>query len=198
MSDTAILLSGGIDSISLAYWKKPSVAITIDYGQAPAETEIRASAVVAKELEMSHYVIHVDCSSLGSGDLTNSKSINISPSKEWWPYRNQLLITLACMKGLSLGVKELMLASVKTDGFHKDGTIEFYNNIGKLIEHQEGNIKVLSPCIELTSVELVRISRIPKELLFWAYSCHTSNIACQNCRGCNKYAETMYELNYVL
>ena len=27
----ALLLSGGMDSIALAYWRKPSIAITIDY-----------------------------------------------------------------------------------------------------------------------------------------------------------------------
>ncbi len=35
MSKTAILLSGGMDSIALAYWKRPELAITINYGQKP-------------------------------------------------------------------------------------------------------------------------------------------------------------------
>jgi 7-cyano-7-deazaguanine synthase len=196
-NDLAILLSGGIDSIALAYWKKPSVAITIDYGQAPAETEVRVSQIVAKELGIEHHVIKIDCSSLGSGDLINRDQLEISPSPEWWPYRNQLLITLACMKGIGLGIKELMLASVKTDGFHKDGTQEFYDNITKLVETQEGNIRITAPCVNLTSVELIKVSNVPKELIFWAHSCHKANFACTKCRGCNKYAQTMLELNYV-
>lgn len=43
MSKTAILLSGGMDSIALAYWKRPEIAITIDYGQKPAAAEVVAS-----------------------------------------------------------------------------------------------------------------------------------------------------------
>lgn len=194
---TAILLSGGMDSISLAYWKKPSIAITIDYGQAPANTEIRASSIVAEKLGIEHYIIRVNCQSLGSGDLINEKPIEISPSTEWWPYRNQLLITLASMKAIALGVDELMLASVKSDGFHKDGTLEFYGLIDKLMEYQEGNLRITSPCISLTTPQLVKESAIPKEILLWAHSCHKSNIPCGKCRGCNKYAESIFELNYL-
>lgn len=191
----AILLSGGMDSISLAYWKRPSIAFTIDYGHAPAEAEIRSSRKVAEMLSIDHYVLRIDCSQLGTGDLINKDSISIAPSTEWWPFRNQLLITLAAMKAISLGVDELMLASVKSDGFHKDGTVDFYQYIDKLMKYQEGNISITSPCINLSPLELVRISEVPRSILLWAHSCHKSNIACGYCRGCNKYIQTMTELN---
>lgn len=194
---SAILLSGGIDSIALAYWKRPKVAFTLDYGQTPAETEIRVSKVVSKELGIEHYVIKVDCSSLGSGDLINQNAIEGSPSTEWWPFRNQMLITLASMRGISLGVTELMTASVKSDGFHMDGTSSFYQLIDNLMAFQEGNIRVSAPAINLTSSELVVASGVPDSLLYWAHSCHKSNIACGNCRGCNKYRQVMHELNAI-
>lgn len=189
-----ILLSGGMDSISLAYWKKPEVAITIDYGQACAESEIRTGSIISKSLGMEHHIIRVDCRSLGSGDLVNTDAIDKSPSSEWWPYRNQLLITLACMKGISLGIKELMVGSVRSDSFHLDGTFGFFDRINKLMEYQEGNIKITSPCIELSTVELINVSNIPNTLLHWAHSCHKSNFACGNCRGCNKYRQVLNQL----
>lgn len=193
----AILLSGGMDSISLAYWQRPEMAFTVDYGQLPAQTEIRVSNIIAEALGMQHHVIKIDCGSLGSGDLLNGNSLDISPSTEWWPYRNQLLITFALMKGIQIGITEIMLASVKSDSFHKDGTEIFYEYINQLSEYQESNISVTAPCLNHTTAELVRLSRIPKDLLLWAHSCHKSNVACGNCRGCNKYAQTMKELNYV-
>lgn len=190
----AILLSGGIDSVALAYWLKPEIAITLNYGQRPAEAEIRASKAVAKALKIAHYVIEIDCSSLGSGDLSNDDAIGVAPSSEWWPYRNQLLITLACMKAISLGITELMTASVRSDGFHKDGTEKFYELINDLMVFQEGNIRITSPAIHLSSVELIKKSGIPKSILYWAHSCHKSNVPCGNCRGCNKYRQTIFEL----
>ena len=190
----AILLSGGMDSISLAFWKKPSLAVTVDYGQLSATTEIRVSKIITEILKIEHHIIKVDCKSLGSGDLIGQGSLDISPSPEWWPFRNQLLITFALMKIIKYPIKELLLASVKSDGFHKDGTRDFYQKINQVSTCQEGNISITAPCIDLNTIELIRLSKIPKNILFWAHSCHKSNIACGNCRGCIKYKNVMREL----
>ncbi len=192
----AILLSGGLDSIALAYWKRPNYAITINYGQKPAEGEIRASRAVAKNLGLEHSVVEVDCSKLGSGDLAGKEALEMAPESEWWPYRNQLLVTLGCMKGISLGINEIILGSVNSDDFHVDGTPEFYEMINELISLQEGDIKVTTPAIEYSSVELIQKSKVPKKVLFWAHSCHKNSIACGNCRGCTKYYKTMKQLGY--
>lgn len=191
----SILLSGGIDSIALLYLFKPPIAVTIDYGQKPAMAEIRSSKKVCEVLNIRHEVITVDCSSLGSGDLLGSKAIAEAPSPEWWPFRNQLLVTLACMKGITMGVDEFIVGSVRTDGFHRDGTAEFYSKINSLVEYQEGRIKVTCPAINLSTVELVQKSRIPYEILLWAHSCHTSNDPCGYCRGCLKHLLIRQDLN---
>ncbi|WP_256010222.1 7-cyano-7-deazaguanine synthase [Desertivirga xinjiangensis] len=52
-----ILLSGGLDSVSLAYWKRPALAISINYGQAAAKKELEVSGIIARELGMTHEVI---------------------------------------------------------------------------------------------------------------------------------------------
>jgi 7-cyano-7-deazaguanine synthase len=195
MNKKGILLSGGIDSVALAFWKRPQTAYTIDYGQRPAKTEIRVASQICKSLDIEHHIISVDCSSLGSGDLSENKALKIAPSSEWWPFRNQLLITLACMRGATEDLSELMIGSVKTDGFHKDGTSDFFQRINELVHYQEGGITVTCPSVSLTSKGLVEISKIPLELLLWAHSCHTSNIPCGFCSGCLKYLLVREELN---
>lgn len=193
---TALLLSGGIDSISLAYWKRPDLAFTIDYGQTCADAEFRASSQICKDLGIEHVTISVDCSSIGSGDLAGRGSIDGSPSIEWWPYRNQLLVTLAAMRAIELNVNEILLGTVSSDGFHKDGTAEFYRRLSSLIFYQEGAISVSAPAIDMSSDELVKISGIGHDLLAWAHSCHTSNFACGFCRGCYKHREIMGALGF--
>jgi 7-cyano-7-deazaguanine synthase len=192
----AILLSGGMDSISLAFWKKPAVAITIDYGQLPAPTEIRTSSIVSEQLGIEHHVIKINCADLGVGDLVNKKNVNISPSPEWWPFRNQLLVTFALMKAVTLNVKEIMVASVNSDGFHRDGTSKFYHLLNQVSLYQEGEINVTAPCIHLNTIELIKESAVPKSLLLWAYSCHKSTVACGKCRGCLKYSQVINSLFY--
>lgn len=47
-----ILLSGGMDSMALAYLERPDIAFTINYGQRCAEAEIKASAYIAGVLNI--------------------------------------------------------------------------------------------------------------------------------------------------
>lgn len=192
----AILLSGGIDSTALAYLYRPKIAYTIDYGQLPAKGEVRAAKRIAKELEIIHYVISVDCSAFGSGDLAGLEALPIAPIPEWWPYRNQLLVTLASMACVSASVSELLLGSVKTDGIHADGTIDFYNKLDDLVSYQEGNLRIRVPAINMTSTELVKKSGIPFSLLGWAISCHKAEFACGHCRGCFKHMMVLKELGH--
>lgn len=186
----ALLLSGGMDSIAIAWWRRPAIGITIDYGQGPAPGEIRAAAAVADQLGMQHVVIRSDLSALGSGDLAGAAPLEIAPVREWWPFRNQMLVTLAAMKAIQLNADKLLIGCLKTDGAHADGTPAFVSTLDALLRLQEGSIKLEAPAIELDAVELIRTSSIPQEVLAWAHSCHVGEYACGYCRGCHKHFTT--------
>lgn len=190
----AVLLSGGMDSIALAHWKRPDVAITLDYGQKAAPTELAAAAEVARILAIRHETIRVDCSTLGSGDMAGGAPLGVAPVTEWWPFRNQLLLTLAGMRAVAIGVAELMVGSVVSDGSHADGKAEFYAAVDRLMSLQEGGIRVTAPAIGMSTAELIRVSGVPRETLSWAHSCHTGPLACGDCRGCHKHFQVTEEL----
>jgi len=196
MTRTAILLSGGMDSIALAYWKHPDVAYTIDYGQASALGEFRAAGAVCRVLGIPQREIRVDCRSLGSGDLAGTEPNPQSPSSEWWPFRNQLLITLGAMQAMQDQVTVLLVGTVATDSFHRDGTKEFFDAADGILRMQEGGLSVQAPAIHLTTAELVKASGVDAPMLAWAHSCHTSNLACGCCRGCCKHRSVMTELGH--
>lgn len=190
----ALLLSGGVDSVALAFWKRPEVAITVDYGQRAAAAEVAVSRHVCKLLGIDHSVVTADCSGLGSGDMAGTAPLPDAPVSEWWPFRNQLLATLAGMRAISLGATELLLGSVASDSTHVDGTGPFYEALDQLFRMQEGGLRVTAPALDLTSTTLARASGIGRDLLAWAHSCHTSAIACGACRGCYKHQQVMGEL----
>jgi 7-cyano-7-deazaguanine synthase len=184
-----------MDSVAIAWWKRPDLAITIDYGQHAAKGEIQASAQVAKELRIAHEVVRVDCSPLGSGDMAGVAADHAAPTSEWWPYRNQLLITLVGMRAIARQVETLFIGTVRSDGSnHADGTPQFVQKMDELMTYQEGHLRVSAPAIEYSTAELVQHAEVPPGLLAWAHSCHKADIACGNCRGCNKYRETYLEL----
>ncbi len=188
------MLSGGMDSVAIAYWLRPDVAITVDYGQRAAKAEVVASRYVCSLFGIEHIIVAADCSSLGSGDMAGSAPLADAPVSEWWPFRNQLLATLAGMKAMTIGATELLLGSVASDGTHVDGTRPFYDALDAVMSMQEGRLKVLAPALDMTTAELVRTSGIDRETLAWAHSCHTSNLACGDCRGCYKHQQVTGEL----
>ena len=190
----ALLLSGGMDSICIAYWKRPRFAITVDYGQSAARAEIRASGAAAEAIGIEHHIIHADLSSLGSGDMAGIRPHALATVSEWWPFRNQMLVTLAAMKGVALGIQSLMIGTLSTDERHADGRRSFVRAMDELLRMQEGAITLEAPAIDLTAVELIRISGVPMEILGWAHSCHVGEYACGLCRGCRKHYETLADL----
>lgn len=196
MSKRSLLLSGGMDSIALAFALHPDLAITIDYGQQAASGEIRAASAVCAALNFRHLIVHADCRALGSGDMAGTTPISLAPTSEWWPYRNQLLITLASAAALHEGMTSVAIAAVSNDGFHADGRRAFFEAMNHVLELQEGRLVLEVPAIQDTTVSLCRRVCVPLEILAWAHSCHVSDYACGRCRGCNKHRESMRELGY--
>ena len=193
---TALLLSGGMDSISIAWWKRPSLAIFVDYGQLPAKAEEAASRAAAEAIGLKYEVVRADCSALGSGDLAGQPAADVAPVPEWWPFRNQLILTIAGTLALRAGEDELMIGALRTDGEHADGRAEFIDLISRLMAMQEGGLRVSAPAIALSAPELVMVSATPKSVLGWAHSCHKSNLACGQCRGCVKHYKTWEALGW--
>ncbi|WP_420024050.1 7-cyano-7-deazaguanine synthase (plasmid) [Cereibacter azotoformans] len=171
----------------MAFWKRPEITITIDYGQRAAEAEVTAARQVASELGIRHEVIAINCTPIGSGDMSGNDALKIAPVPEWWPFRNQLLLTFAAARGLVLEVTEIMTGSVASDGSHADGRPGFYRAMDAVTSFQEGGIRVTAPALHMTTSELVRQSGVPRDILAWAHSCHTGNLACGHCRGCLKH-----------
>lgn len=166
----------------------------MDYGQVPAAGEIRASAAIAEALSIRHEIIRVDCSALGSGALVGGLPLAFSPAPEWWPFRNQLLVTLAAMRAVSLGIDLLLIGVVASDSTHSDGRLPFIKMLDDVLAFQEGSLRLEAPALELSTVELIRRSRVPRELLAYAHSCHRAPLACGDCRGCAKYLSVLSQL----
>lgn len=195
---SAILLSGGLDSAALAYWKRPQVAITIDYGQIAAAGELRAAGQIARCMRLRHLVLSVPVGRLGTGVMGGRPVRAYAPTPEWWPFRNQLLITIAAMKAVQLGIKRLLIGSVSSDRQHSDGTRRFITAIQKVTRLQEGRLAVEAPAIRLTTAQLLKRSGITPEIVAWTHSCHRAEYACGDCRGCRKRREMLRAVDFPL
>jgi 7-cyano-7-deazaguanine synthase len=181
-----LLFSGGIESTCLAYMYRPHRCLTIDYGQRQAVGEIRASQNIAAHLGLSHEVLSVDAAFLGSGQMAGKETIKAAAIPELWPYRNQLLITLAAMRFAGNADVRIMIGSTKSDAAHVDGTSAFIEAMGKTLSIQEGSIGLIAPAIDVESIALLRTSNIDPDMLDMTFSCFQAEYPCGRCRGCLK------------
>jgi 7-cyano-7-deazaguanine synthase len=188
-----LLFSGGMDSTAIAYWQRPDVCLTVDYGQRPAAGEIRAAKALSEVMGLRHDVVRVDLSKLGVGPLAGKEPSEIGRAPEWWPYRNQMLITIAGMRFVSEGLHEILLGAVATD-VHADGRAPFLRAIDRVLSLQEGGVRVTAPAQKLSPRSLIEESGIPHDLLGATFSCHVMATPCGACRGCEKHAATLAEI----
>jgi 7-cyano-7-deazaguanine synthase len=179
----ALLFSGGMDSSAIAHWLRPDRLLFIDYGQGSSEGENRAAIQIAKELSLPLDSRTVDVQALGSGDLAGRPSIRAE--SEFWPYRNQFLVTIAAMTYAEANSLDILIGTVRTDVIHPDGSAQFIDALSGLLAVQ-GRVRLVAPAIGLSTAELIRTSAINPNVLSWAFSCHTGNYACGQCRGCTK------------
>jgi 7-cyano-7-deazaguanine synthase len=101
-----------------------------------------------------------------------------------------MLITLAGMRFVNEGLKEIMIGAVRTD-VHADGKSPFFRAIGKLMAVQEGSVAVSAPARSLHPLRLLQASGFPDTLLGLTFSCHVMQYPCGRCRGCMKHLDTL-------
>lgn len=184
-----LLFSGGLDSTALAHWLRPAELFFIDYGQISAVGELRAARQIAKDLNLSLRVETMNCRSLGVGDMAASEPLS-EAAPEFWPYRNQLLITLAAMAYAAEDSLTVSIGTVKSDAIHPDGRPQFFGAMQSLLAVQ-GNAQVDFPAKHMTSADLLKQAAVPTSILGWTFSCHRAEIACGQCRGCLKHFATL-------
>lgn len=191
-----LLLSGGLDSAALAAWRRPSGCLFVDYGQRPAAGEGKAAQAVANALGLDLEIVRADCSAVGGGTLLDeAERLPVAPTPEWWPFRNQLLVTLAAAVAMRGARTTILIGTVCEDAArHADGSPEFIGALDALLACQEGGLHLLAPAQSMTTGELIEHSGISDEVLAWTHSCHLASSACGGCNGCRRRLGVLTEL----
>jgi 7-cyano-7-deazaguanine synthase len=123
-------------------------------------------------------------------EVWRGRSSELGLAEEWWPYRNQLLVTLAGMRFVNEGLREIIIGAVRTD-VHADGRAPFLRGIDRLMSLQEGHVTVSAPGRALHPLRLLHLSGFPETLVGLTFSCHVMEYPCGQCRGCFKNLDTL-------
>jgi 7-cyano-7-deazaguanine synthase len=169
----------------------------VDYGQLGGRGEKRAAELVARTMGASLEVLRIDCRAIGAGILAAGDVAPGAPGPEWWPFRNQLLITFGAARAVALGCDEVAYGAVADDVAFRDTMPEFVSRIDATVSYQEGGIRVSAPAITLSTVELVRRSGIPRDLLARTHSCDVDDFYCDQCPSCLARRQVLLQIDSV-
>ena len=114
-----IIVSGGMDSITLLYDKKPDAALSFNYGSKHNEKELYFAAYHCKQLNIPHKIIKLDfINKLFKSDLLQSGGEipeghyeDESMKRTVVPFRNGIMLSIACGYAESIECDEVMLAN---------------------------------------------------------------------------------------
>lgn len=168
MKDSVIIVSGGMDSITLLYEYKDKIAlaITFDYGSNHAEKEIAFAKEHCAELGIEHLVIPLsfmhdyfkssllegaDAIPEGHYEAENMRSTVV-------PFRNGIMLAIACGLAESRGLHRVMIANHSGDhAIYPDCRGTFIEAMSEAMSYGTyGNVKVFAPYTGITKADIAK------------------------------------------
>jgi 7-cyano-7-deazaguanine synthase len=194
MKDSVIIVSGGMDSITLLYEKKNDIALAVsfDYGSPINMREIQYAKYHCAKLAIKHITVELKFLKqyLKSPLLQGGKSIPVGNLSEdeanstIIPFRNGIMLSIACGIAESNGLKHVLIAThLSTYPDCSDGFIRTMSNAMTL-----GTVKgisVLAPYSLKDKCDIIKIGNILGIDYAQTYSCYTGNKKhCGVCKAC--------------
>lgn len=200
-----VLLSGGLDSSTLAYLVAQHTTnkiytLTIDYGQRHKKELLSAQKISKKIKAKEHKVIRLDLTKWGGSSLTD-KNIKVPLKRNlssklipntYVPARNTVFLSIALSYAEAIGASEIYIGvnSVDYSGYVdcRPNFIKKYQELIKLATKAGTNgnaIKIKTPLINLTKATIVKLGQ--KFGVDWSktWSCYSGKkLACGLCDSC--------------
>lgn len=206
MKDSVIIVSGGMDSITLLYDKKEEIAlaVTFDYGSNHNKREAEFARLHCAKLGIEHLIIPLAFigqyfkSSLlegaeaipeGDYDSDNMKSTVV-------PFRNGIMLSIAAGLAESRGLNQVLIANHFGDhAIYPDCRKAFIDAMGTaLTEGTYNGVKISAPYTEITKTDIAIIGKRLGIDYSLTYSCYKGGEKhCGKCGTCRERIEALRE-----
>jgi len=204
-----MLLSGGVDSATLAYYlmkqHQELHALTVDYGQKHYK-EIQAAQDIADAVGISQRILDLSTlqpllkSALTTNDPIPEGHYTAENQKlTVVPNRNAILLNIAAGYAISIGANTVAYAAHKNDrAIYPDCRPEFVSALQAALDvGTDADLLVYAPFINMTKAQIVELGitlNVPYEL---TWSCYKGEErACGRCGTCVERLEA-FKLNGV-
>lgn len=210
MKDSVIVVSGGVDSITMLYEYQERIAlgVSFDYGSNHNARELPFAEMHCKRLGIPHIVIPLDFmpkyfkSSLlqgaeaipeGNYDDSNMQSTVV-------PFRNGIMLSIAAGIAESHGLSYVMLANHAGDHtIYPDCRPQFVDAMSAAIEAGTCvGVKVLAPYTQITKTDIVRRGAALGIDYSQTWSCYKGGEKhCGKCGTCRERIEAFHDAGVV-
>lgn len=204
MKDSVIVVSGGMDSITLLYDKKEEIAlaVTFDYGSKHNAREIAWAKVHCGRLGIRHIVIKLDfmqkyfTSSLleGGDEIPEGHYADENMKSTVVPFRNGIMLSVAAGIAESNGLKKILIANHGGDHtIYPDCRPEFIEAMDRAIANGTyEDIRIDAPYTNITKADIAKIGKRLGIDYSETWSCYKGGERhCGKCGTCIERKEAM-------
>lgn len=206
MKDSIIILSGGMDSVTMLYdyADRIALALSFDYGSNHNRNELPMASYHCEQLGIEHIIIPLGFiknyfhSSLLSGakDIPEGRYDDITMRSTVVPFRNGIMLSIAAGMAEDRQLKRILMANHSGDhAIYPDCREGFVNAMsGAVCEGTYNNVELFTPYTLWTKAD---IARRGKELgidYSKTWSCYKGgNKHCGKCGTCQERREALRE-----
>lgn len=200
--DTIIVLSGGMDSVTLLHHLRPRIAlaVTFDYGSNHNAREIECARHQCELLAVEHLVIplafigqYFESSLLsGADDIPEGNYDDENMRSTVVPFRNGIMLAVACGLAESRGLKFVAIANHGGDhALYPDCRPAFVEAFGRAMQAGTyDGVSILAPFTDLTKSEIARLGAEEGVDFSNTYSCYKGGEKhCGRCGTCTERME---------
>lgn len=206
MKDSVIVVSGGMDSVTLLYEKKDEIAlgISFDYGSNHNHNELPLAALHCQRLGIEHVVVPLDfmhqyfkSSLLESGDSIPDGSYDEENMKSTVvPFRNGVMLAVAAGIAESNGLTKVLIANHGGDHtIYPDCRPEFIAAMDAAVEAGTfARVRVVAPYTNISKADIARRGRALGIDYAETWSCYKGgHVHCGTCGTCVERKEALRE-----
>lgn len=206
MKNSVIIVSGGMDSITLLYDHKDKIAlgISFDYGSNHNAREIPFAKMHCERLGIKHITINLDFmhqyfkSSLldGAEAIPEGHYADENMKSTVVPFRNGIMLSIAIGIAESNNLDQVFIANHGGDHtIYPDCRPEFINAIdAAATAGTYNNVKVVAPYTKITKSDIARIGKKLGIDYTETWSCYKGGeVHCGKCGTCVERKEALAE-----
>ncbi len=204
MKKALVILSGGPDSVTVAYWAKAQGyrvwSVTFDYGQ-KASRELKVAEKISEELGINNKIIDLSNISDIYQGVTSLVDDEIEVTSQFSdpiivPFRNGVFMAVTVAYAVGLGIDEIFYGAHGSDvAFYPDCRKEFYEAFQKSARlGTEKDIIIKSPFSDIRKSDIIKKASELGVPLEKTWSCYLNGpVHCGKCESCNNRKKAFKE-----